>query len=191
MKTLKKISAFFVTLLIISSCDNKPDDKDTMEETHTAAPEVAEETEIGEEVFDEMSFLEYVEQKDNLQTFASLLDASGLMDSLEEAESYTLFAPTDQAFDQLGDETLTELMLPEKKNDLIEILEYHIFPGQLSYQDITEGLTVTTMSGEEILINVTETGVVINQDVKALEMDITTEDGLVHIVNQVLFPPDL
>lgn len=180
---------------ILSSCNPKKeengDDGSPLSETNTAGQEVTEEQLIGEENFSDYTFLEYAELEDYLSTFASALEASGLMDSLNMETGYTLFAPTDQAFDQLPEATLTELLLPENKEDLINILQYHIYPNSLRYNDITEGMTVNTLAEEELLFNEKESGMIINGDVTILDADIETKNGLVHVVNKVMLPPNL
>lgn len=185
----------FSITLILSSCNPKQEqngeDDSPLSETNTAGQEVTEEQLIGEENFSDYTFLEYAELEDYLSTFASALEASGLMDSINMETGYTLFAPTDQAFDQLPEATLTELLLPENKEDLINILQYHIYPNTLRYNDITEGMTVNTLAGEELLFNEKESGMIINGDVTILDADIETKNGLVHIVNKVMLPPNL
>ncbi len=184
-------SLLFISTLILVACNNKnktQEDMADMSDVNTEGQEISEEKFFDAENYTEYSFLEYVEAKDNFKTMAAALKASGLLDSLQDAEEYTLFLPTDAAFDQIPDETLTEWMMTDKRDDLKSIIKYHLFPGDLKSNDIAGGMTVTTMSGNELLFDVNESGMTINGKAKVLDADIDTEDGTIHIINAVLIP---
>ena len=189
----KKFLTLFITLSIyLVACEtrNQQDDDEgqTMDEVATEGQEITEEQYFDAENYSEYSFVEYAEAKENFGTMVAALKATGLLDSLQQTDEYTLFLPTDAAFDKLGEATVTELMMTDKRDDLRAIIKYHLFPGELHYNDITEGMTVNTMSGNELLFNIQESGMTINGDVKVLDADIETEDGVIHIINQVLIP---
>jgi len=169
---------------------NTQDDEEDLSDVNTGGQEISEEKYLDTEDYTEYSFLEYIEAKENFGTMAAALKASGLLDSLQDAEEYTLFLPTDAAFDQIPDETLTELMMTDKRDDLKSIVKYHLFPGELQYNDIIEGMTVTTMLGNELLFNKNESGMLINGKAKVLDADIETENGTIHIINEVLIPKE-
>lgn len=189
----KKYLSFLIFISFAAvSCQNQNqnDDGQSMDEVNTDAQEITEEQYFDAENYSDYSFLEYAEAKENFGTMVAALKASGILDSLKEAEEYTLFLPTDAAFDKLGQATITELMMTDKRDDLKAIVKYHLFPGELPYAEIIDGQTVTTMSGKDLLFRIQESGMTINGDAKVLDADIETENGVIHIINQVLIPRD-
>ena len=181
----------FISFAAISCQNqNQTDEEESMDEVSTEGQEITEEQYFDAENYSDYSFLEYAEAKENFGTMVAALKASGILDSLKEAEEYTLFLPTDAAFDKLGEATVTELLMTDKRDDLKAIVKYHLFPGELHYEEIIDGRTITTMSGNKLLFRIQESGMTINGDAKVLDADIETENGVIHIINQVLIPRD-
>jgi len=128
------------------------------------------------------------------QTFSILKAAvskAGLMEALTAPDAdITVFAPTNQAFqialDKLG---LTKDELLES-DILADILKYHVIPGKILSKDIPDGLTKTeTLLGPEIIITNGEDNIKIN-DASVQYADLEAQNGVVHVIDQVLLPPD-
>jgi len=128
------------------------------------------------------------------QTFSILKAAvskAGLLEALTAPDAdITLFAPTNQAFqvalDKLG---LTKDELLES-DDLADILKYHVIPGKILSKDIPEGLTKQrTLLGPEITIINEADSIKIN-DANVEYADLEAQNGVVHVIDQVLLPPD-
>lgn len=133
------------------------------------------------------------------KTLASALQAAGLTETLNAAEPFTLFAPTDAAFAQVSPETRDGWMLPARKDVLAAILKYHVIPGKLTAADIAakiaegggkavlrtiDGQDLTaTKSGDEILLTTTSGNKAI-----VTQADVDQSNGVVHIVDAVLVP---
>ena len=114
--------------------------------------------------------------------------AAGLDDDLSGEGPFTVFAPTDAAFGTLLEElqvTAEDLLA---NPDLASILLYHVASGQVMSGDITDGMMVTTLNGQDITINITAEGVVINGTALVTVADLTADNGVVHVIDAVLLP---
>jgi uncharacterized surface protein with fasciclin (FAS1) repeats len=114
---------------------------------------------------------------------------AGLDDDLAGEGPFTVFAPTDAAFTTLLEtlEVTAEDLLANP--DLASILLYHVASGQVMSTDLSDGMTVTTLNGEDLTINITAEGVVINGTALVTVADLTADNGVVHVIDAVLLPP--
>jgi uncharacterized surface protein with fasciclin (FAS1) repeats len=122
-------------------------------------------------------------------TLAAALEAAGLVDTLKGEGPFTVFAPTDEAFEALPEGLLEKLLLEENKDILIQILRYHVVSGAVYSSDVTAG-DVTTVEGSAISIDVTD-GVVLNGSARVITVDIDASNGVIHVIDQVILPPGL
>lgn len=132
----------------------------------------------------------------DLSTLVELVTAADLVETLQGDGPFTVFAPTNDAFAALPEETLETLQDPANKDQLAAILTYHVVPEELDAAAITElaeaGETITTVQGEELTPAV-EDGVVTITDangdsVTVASADVMTSNGVVHVVDGVLQP---
>ena len=126
---------------------------------------------------------------DQLKTLVSALQAAGLVDALEVDGSFTVFAPTDNAFASLPTGTLKNLLKPENKENLNDILLYHVFNGKVTAQDAAKlnGQEIDMTNGEKAKISVKDGKVFIN-DAEVVIADINATNGIIHIIDTVLMP---
>ena len=121
-------------------------------------------------------------------TLATALGAAGLIDTLKGPGPFTVFAPTDDAFAKLPPQLVSDLLQPEKKEKLKNILFYHVLPGKLTAHDIfnLDGGSPTTLQGQPLQAKVSE-GLKIN-DAKVLIPDVEAINGVIHVIDTVLLP---
>jgi len=122
-------------------------------------------------------------------TLSKALAAAGLDVTLGGKGAYTVFAPTDEAFDKLPAGTLGKLMLPENKEKLRSLLLYHVIAGQMLAADLKDG-DVKTMNGEKVKIDVDGKNVEID-DAKVFSADVMATNGVMHSIGNVLIPKSL
>jgi uncharacterized surface protein with fasciclin (FAS1) repeats len=120
---------------------------------------------------------------------AKALKAADLETTLGTKGSYTIFAPTDEAFMKLKEGTLDRLLLPENKEKLRSLLLFHVIPGQFTSSDLKDG-KITTSNGEKIDVDV-EIGAIKVEDTKVAKADLVLTNGVMHSVGQVLVPKSL
>lgn len=122
------------------------------------------------------------------ETLAAALQAAELVETLKGEGPFTVFAPTDDAFAALPAGTLDSLLLPENKQTLTNILLYHVVSGKVLAEDVTMLESADTVSGQPVMIKV-EDGKVFVNEAQVVLTDIKTTNGVIHVINAVLLPP--
>merc|ERR1719163_2171495 len=126
----------------------------------------------------------------DLSTLVTAVKAAGLVDTLSAAGPFTVFAPTNEAFAKLPKTTLTYLLDPHNVADLKKVLTYHVVAAAAFAKDLTDGEAVKTVEGSSVTAHVSSAGVKIN-DASVTTADVAAANGVVHIIDAVLLPPDL
>lgn len=125
-------------------------------------------------------------------TLVAAVKAAGLVDTLKGTGPFTVFAPTDAAFQKLEKSkpgTIAMLLKPENKHKLIAILTYHVVPGKVLAKDVLalkDGTAVKTVNGKTITIK-NKHGVAVNHS-KVVKTDIVCTNGVIHVIDTVLLP---
>jgi len=139
-----------------------------------------------------------VNSKDNT-TLVAAVKAAGLVDTLQGTGPFTVFAPTNAAFDQLPAGTVESLLKPENKGELTTVLTYHVLPGRLTTRDLAAAVkagggkaTLATVQGEPLTI--AENGrsfTIIDSKGRAARVtiaDVLQSNGVIHVIDKVLLP---
>ena len=125
----------------------------------------------------------------SFNTLVAAVQAAGLESTLRSEGPFTVFAPTDAAFAALPDGTVENLLKPENKDTLVSILTYHVVAGKVKSKDIAgKTLEVETVNGGTISVDGVD-GVSIN-DSNVSTADIYTSNGVIHVIDKVLLPPN-
>jgi uncharacterized surface protein with fasciclin (FAS1) repeats len=122
-------------------------------------------------------------------TLTAALGAAGLVDTLRGPGPFTVFAPTDDAFARLPAGTVEALLRPENRDQLTAILTYHVVPGTVMAADVVRVDEAETVNGEMLNVTVNGDSVMIN-DAKVTAADIVASNGVIHIVDTVILPPE-
>jgi uncharacterized surface protein with fasciclin (FAS1) repeats len=120
-------------------------------------------------------------------TLLKALEAADLVKALSERGPFTVFAPTDEAFAALPNGTLDDLLKPENKEKLKRVLSYHVVSGELLSQNLKAG-KVTTLAEVPVEISVKD-GIRVN-DAKVATPDLKASNGVIHVIDKVLLPPE-
>lgn len=132
--------------------------------------------------------VEIAAASDDFETLEAAIGASGLTATLNGNGPFTVFAPTDAAFDALPAGTLDALLLPENQGQLIDILTYHVVGGDLAAGEVVAASSLTTVNGADVTITV-EGGTVRINDAVITSTDIEASNGRIHVIDTVLLPP--
>jgi uncharacterized surface protein with fasciclin (FAS1) repeats len=185
MKKIISISLLALTL-VIGSCSS---DKKTSDETATT--DVATTTGGQETVKDDDSQKDIVKiavgSKDHTTLVAALKQAD-YVKVLSNAGPFTVFAPTNAAFDKLPAGTVDGLMKDDKKADLQNILEYHVAVGVYKQENIQDGQKVNMVNLDDITLNVKDGKMMVNGTVNVVAI-IPASNGIIYVVDGVLLPP--
>ena len=135
----------------------------------------------------------------NLTTLVSAVTAAGLGETLSGPGPFTVFAPTNEAFEKIPAATRTSLMEPAQKQQLTSILTYHVVPGRLTAADLTKQIqdgggtaTLTTVNGAKLTAKAANGGVQLTDAAGGMSMvtqaDVMQSNGVVHVIDTVVMP---
>jgi uncharacterized surface protein with fasciclin (FAS1) repeats len=127
---------------------------------------------------------------DRFETLVAAVEAAGLAERLSGDGPFTVFAPTDEAFGKLPEGTLDSLLKPENKDRLTAILTYHVLPAKVMSGDIAgKQLDVDTVNGAKLPVDATGDGVAVG-GAQVVAADVGASNGVIHVVDQVILPPE-
>ncbi|MFZ1786340.1 MAG: fasciclin domain-containing protein [Ferruginibacter sp.] len=121
-------------------------------------------------------------------TLVTAVKAAELVDALSNAGPFTVFAPTNAAFDKLPAGTVDGLLKPEKKDELTTILQYHVSLGVFKPDMFTDGQTIGQVDGGNITITKKADGIYVNGTAKIIA-SVPASNGIIHVIDGVLLPP--
>lgn len=130
----------------------------------------------------------------NLTTLVTAVTAADLVTTLSGPGPFTVFGPTNTAFEKLPAGTVTTLLKPESKADLTGILTYHVVAGYYDSASLTDGLKLKTVQGSELTVKKTGGKVMImggtGENIATVETaDVFQSNGVAHVIDSVLLPP--
>jgi uncharacterized surface protein with fasciclin (FAS1) repeats len=186
-------------VLALAACGDDADD--TVDDATSAAVEATDEAaEATEEATDEMmaeateemtdeaagdTIVDVAAANPDFSTLVAAVEAAGLAETLSGDGPFTVFAPTDEAFDALPEGVVDALLLPENQETLASILTYHVVPGEVTSDMITAG-EVATVQGDPVTLAV-DGGVTVN-DATVVTPDVAASNGVIHVIDAVLLP---
>ena len=128
---------------------------------------------------------------ESFSILVSALQAAGLADDLAaggSAGEVTIFAPTNAAFEALGQEAV-DALLADPTGALAQVLLYHVVPGQVLTKDLSDGLELATLHGATVRFAVLDTGTMIN-GANIVIADVPATNGVIHVIDALILPPD-
>lgn len=134
------------------------------------------------------SIVETAIANEQFSTLVTALQAAGLVEALQGEGPFTVFAPTNAAFDALPEGELEALLAEENRPILTSILTYHVVPGKIMAGDITAGTTeVESLQGSSLTVEKSPNGVSVN-GANVTTADIKTSNGVIHVIDAVVLP---
>ncbi len=179
------LMCFTLGALLMSSCGDKGAQQSSSE---TSRPEMK----GGQaSVVDDLSARNIVQiaaASADHSTLVAAVQAAGMADVLANPGPLTVFAPTNAAFDKLPEGTVENLLKPENKKTLMRIITFHAAPGTYKLKDLKDGTTIGQATGDNVTIEVKEDIIYVN-GAKVLGT-VAASNGIVHVVDAVLLPPE-
>lgn len=137
---------------------------------------------------EEQTIVDIAVASGDFNTLVAAVQAAGLVETLSGEGPFTVFAPTDVAFEQ----ALTDLGLTAEellaREDLADILTYHVVPGKVMAEDVVGLDSATTVQGGTVTISTDENGNVLINDATVVQADIEGSNGVIHVIDAVLLP---
>jgi uncharacterized surface protein with fasciclin (FAS1) repeats len=120
-------------------------------------------------------------------TLVAAVKAAGLVDALSNAGPFTVFAPTNAAFEKLPAGTVEGLLATEKKDALTDILEYHVYVGVLKAESLTDGQSLGQVNGKNAKVVMKDGAPLINGKARIVA-SVPASNGIIHVIDEVLLP---
>ena len=127
-----------------------------------------------------------VNEEKNMTTLKKSVHASGLDQVLSGKGPFTVFAPTDIAFAKLDKSVFANLLKPENKTKLTDLLNHHVVSGKVNFKDLRDGEKLKTVNGKELLVHVKD-GQATVDGAKISDHDIQATNGVIHSLETVMF----
>ncbi|MEM6618956.1 MAG: fasciclin domain-containing protein [Pseudomonadota bacterium] len=125
----------------------------------------------------------------SFSTLLAAAEAAGIVSVLKGDGPFTVFAPTDDAFAALPAGTVEMLLKPENKDKLTQILTYHVVPAKVMSGDIAgKKATVATVEGSKATVDAT--GDITIDSANVVQTDIEASNGVIHVIDAVIMPPE-
>lgn len=121
-------------------------------------------------------------------TLVTAIKAGELVDALSNAGPFTVFAPTNEAFNKLPAGTVDGLLKPESKETLVDILQYHVSVGVYKADALKDGQSIGQVNGDNVKITKKEGAYYVNGNAKIIA-SIPASNGIIHVIDGVLLPP--
>jgi uncharacterized surface protein with fasciclin (FAS1) repeats len=131
------------------------------------------------------SIVETAVSAGTFNTLVTAVKAADLVEVLSSPGPFTVFAPTDDAFDKLPEGTIAKLL--KNKDKLKAVLTYHVVPGKVMASDVVNLKSAKTLNGQEITIKV-KGGTVMVDNAKVVKTDIDCTNGVIHVIDTVILP---
>ncbi len=183
-------AAAVTAALVLTGCASGDDDDATTTDTEATAEATEEMTdEDSDEAMGEpATIVEVAAGNDDFSTLVAAVEAGGLVETLSDDGPFTVFAPTNEAFEALPEGVLDALLLEENQDTLVKILTYHVVPSEVTSDQITDG-DVATVEGQSVTLS-TEDGVTVNEATVVIA-DVPASNGVIHAIDAVLIPADV
>jgi len=125
----------------------------------------------------------------NVTTLVAAVQAAGLVETLQGPGPFTVFAPTNDAFDKLPAGTVDSLLKPENKSQLADILTYHVVAGRYTSADLKDGMTLTSVEGGTLVIGKDGDKITVNGTAMVETKDVISSNGVTFVIDSVLMKP--
>ncbi len=193
MKQIKLLAIGSLALFAACTSSNKMKKMDSMDNMNKTVMVG------GAEMYPTKNIIENAVNSKDHTTLVAAVKAAGLVETLSGPGPFTVFAPTNEAFDALPNGTVETLLKPENKAQLTTVLTYHVISGRLSSSDLMHMIkdgngsaTLTTVQGEKLMITQNGKSIMVKDEnggtAKVTIADVNQSNGVIHVVDKVLLP---
>jgi len=174
-------------LTLITGCNNAAEQPAATEATAAAAPPLSGQSGVKDDDSQKDVVKVAIGSPDHT-TLVKAVQAAGLVDVLSNAGPFTVFAPTNAAFAKLPAGTVENLLKPENKESLANILQYHVYVGGLKTDIMQDGQVLGQANGDNITLSVKDGKIMLNGKA-TIVASVPASNGIIHIIDEVLLPP--
>ena len=186
LKIMRKIflATSMICISILMSCENST--KQATETENSTEADASGQSGVQDDQSQKNVVQVAIGSKDH-STLVTAIQAAELVDALSNAGPFTVFAPTNAAFDKLPAGTVDNLLKSENKDDLANILQYHVSLGVFKAESFSDGQVIGQVNGNDITISVKDGKVMVNG--ATIVASVPASNGIIHVIDGVLLPP--
>jgi uncharacterized surface protein with fasciclin (FAS1) repeats len=184
-ETVEMTSTEVMTESVEAAASEPMTETEAMTETAEVAP-----TEImteSVEAAEPMDIVDTAMAAGGFDTLLAALQAAGLESALRSDGAFTVFAPTDEAFAKIPQET-RDALLADPTGALTQVLLYHVLPNAVMSSELSDGQEAPTMQGASVKFTIGD-GVAMVNDANVIAADIVASNGVIHVIDSVILPP--
>jgi uncharacterized surface protein with fasciclin (FAS1) repeats len=133
------------------------------------------------------TIVDLMNESGNFKTLSALLKEADLLDTLKGSGPFTVFAPTDDAFEKIPKKTRENLKQPASHDRLQRILKHHVAEGRKTGKDVGSASSIKMLDGTEVAIEASGKKIHVGE-AAVTEADLEAGNGIVHVINKVLMP---
>ncbi|MBU1287249.1 MAG: fasciclin domain-containing protein [Alphaproteobacteria bacterium] len=190
MKTLL-LTTIAASALFLAACSDKTETVTEVPATtpvETAEVTPTETTATPVEPMELPTLVDVLGSSPDFSTLVAAIGAADLTETLSGPASYTIFAPTNEAFAAMDPALLEDLMKPENKDKLVTVLSYHVLPGKISSSELAgKSEAMASLNNKDMLIDGTGDNLMVNTSTVTMG-DIEASNGVIHVIDTVLVP---
>ncbi len=183
---MKKTIQYSIILMALASCSSGPDTSSVSDNTSGSSAPMAGQSAVQDKE-SAANIVQVASGSADHTTLVEAVKAGELVDVLSNAGPFTVFAPTNAAFDKLPAGTVEDLLKKENKEALVNILEYHVSVGVYKADALTDGQVLGQVNGDNITISKKDGKTVVNGKAVVVA-SIPTSNGIIHVIDEVLLP---
>ncbi|WP_108212798.1 fasciclin domain-containing protein [Pontibacter mucosus] len=184
MKRILPMAVVLAAGAMLAAC-NSSEQQATTNEVHHEAPATAGQSAVQDDE-SQKNVVQVAASSPDHTTLVTAVQKAELVDVLTNAGPFTVFAPTNEAFAQLPAGTVEGLLKPEKRSDLRNILQYHVYVGVLNADSFVDGQSLGQVNGGRVTMGVKDGKVTVNG--ANIVASIPTSNGVIHVIDKVLLP---
>jgi uncharacterized surface protein with fasciclin (FAS1) repeats len=186
---MKKITLPIICMLCLwlSACNNNNTTTGEATKSENSAPAGAGQSGVQDDA-SQKNIVQVASGSKDHTTLVAAVKAADLVNALSNAGPFTVFAPTNAAFDKLPAGTVVGLLKPEKKDDLADILQYHVSVGGYKAEQLQDGQILGQVNGGNITITKKDGKIMVNGTATIIA-SIPAANGVIHVIDGVLLPP--
>lgn len=182
------IAASVFCFFLISGCNNsQTQNANTTSGSTSEVPAGGQENVKDDE--SQKDIIKVASENKDFSTLAAGVKQAELVTTLSNAGPFTVFAPNNTAFDKLPKGTVEGLMREDKKAELGDILQYHVYVGVLNRNLLQNGQTLNMVNGKNVTVHVKDSVITLNNNAKVIAT-VPAANGVIHVIDNVLLPPD-
>ena len=183
---MKNVFKVVILLLIAAGLGCSPKPTTEGEIIHTDQPDVSGQSSVEDNVSNP-NVVQIAEGSAEHSTLVTAVKAAELVNALSNAGPFTVFAPTNAAFDKLPAGTVESLLTPEKKELLIDILQFHVTVGVYKADQLSDGQALGQVNGGNIKVSIIDGKIILNGKATIVS-SIQASNGIIHVIDEVLLP---